>query len=427
MQLAAILMLSQMIFMLVASPLRGNSPTAFLAGSWAFVYTLQSVFAPDMISSLLATFTIFAITLSFSVGELIGCGGLSFTQFVQKRSGASMHSKNDQCDDAKKLKKHILLLSLIITIGVIAYAHAVGLFEARSFAELITLPGLARPDLMVGDRPTPIYSKVGILLAYSGVILALAYYYLYRWRWWLVLPMIGVILFGISQSGRAGTMIMLLQIVISIYLKQTIILRRSASRAFSHCLALPGALMAVVFIGGQFLREGFHSTESGDMLRVVTSLRSYLFGGVSAFSYWICQIYNWGTPTLGKYSFSSLFSSLGIAPQEPGVYNYYAPIAHGETSNLFTAYRSFIDDYSIVGACIFYCVAGIFIASITRRLLKGNRHLVLILIPLLSWLAFSPMASLTYFNSFLLSCIFPYLLVRKISKVGNDNDQISLC
>jgi oligosaccharide repeat unit polymerase len=344
---------------------------------------------------------------------------------MNDKAGALQVDEN--CHRARQLKKYIVFLSVIILLGVVAYAYVMGLFRAKSIAELIILPGTARVDMMTGELPTPIYSRIGILLAYPGVVLALAYYYIYKWRWWLILPMIGVIISGISQAGRAGTMIVLLQIIITVYLKQTIVLKKSLARTFFTCAVLPGTFMAIVFIGGQFLREGFHSMEFEDIARVINSLRGYLFGGISAFSYWICRIYNWGPPTLGRYSFSSLFSVLGIFPQAPGVYDYYAPIANGESSNLYTAYRSFIEDYTIVGACLLYFVAGVFIASIARKIVKGDETVVLVLIPMLSWLAFSPMYSVTYFNSFLLSCFLPYLLVRRIWRLTSGGDQILVC
>jgi oligosaccharide repeat unit polymerase len=312
-------------------------------------------------------------------------------------------------------------------VGVVMYAKAMGLLEARSFADLIILPGQSRVEFFAGERTKPLYSRIGFLLAYPGVVLALSYYYLYRWRWWLVLPMIGVVLLGMSESGRAGTMIILVQAVISVYLKNIIVLKRSAARILLKSVGLPGALMVVVFIGGQLLREGFRSTGIDDLFRVVNSLRAYLFGGVSAYSYWINKVYDWGPPTLGRYSFSSLFSVLGIFPQAPGVYDFYAPIApNGETSNIYTAFRSFIDDFTVVGACLIYFMAGIVMAFITRAVIKGKGNLIFILIPLLSWLALSPMFSTTYFDSFLMSCILPYLLVRRISEVKNGDHQIHM-
>jgi oligosaccharide repeat unit polymerase len=423
MELAAFLLLGLMIFMIVASPLGMISPSALLAGAWALVYTLQTVFAPDMRSSLLATSIIFLITLAFAVGEFIGCGGMKLDKPIGKERTAISSQASDDCKNARKLKLIVIFFGVFGLMGMVEYANVMGLLAARNLNDLILLPGIARYEVYSGERAIPMYSRIGVLFAYPGTVLALSYYYVYRWRWWLLLPIIGVLLFGMSQAGRAGTMIVLLQLVLSAYLKNVVVLKTKPTRTILKCAVVPGALMTIVFVGGQFLREGFHSTGREDVMRVIYSLRGYLFGGVSAFSYWIDNVYNWKQLTLGKYSFSSLFSVLGIAPQDDGVYNTYSPIAsNGDSSNLYTAYRSFIDDYSVLGACLFYLMAGIFIASMTRSLTKGKWRLILVLIPMFSWLAFSPMYSITYFNSFLLSCFLPYFLVQHLLEVESDDN-----
>jgi oligosaccharide repeat unit polymerase len=428
MELAAAVFVGLTAFMLVVSPLGRVSPSALLSGAWALVYALQSVFASDMRSSLLATFTIFTVTLSFAAGELIGCGGMRIKQHLPESQPPPSDMPVEGGHNASGLKSVIILFSVFGLLGLLEYAHALGLFEARSLADLITLPGLARFQMNTGERTVPLYSRACVLFSYPAVILALAYYFLYKWRWWLALPMLDVLLFGMSQSGRAGSMIVLVQLLISVYLKQILVLKRAPTRVFLSCALAPSMLMVIVFIGGQFLREGFHSLETTDVMRVIDSLRSYLFGGVSAFSYWITNIYDWSHPSLGKYSFSSLFSALGIAAQANGVYDSYAPIApNGDMTNLYTAYRSFIEDYSIVGASLCYFVAGIFIASIARSIVEGKKVLILVLIPLLSALAWSPLCSLTYFNSYLLSCFLPYLLVRRFWKANDSDCQIHVC
>jgi oligosaccharide repeat unit polymerase len=402
MELAGILLFGLMLFMVAGSPLGRISPSALLAGSWAVIYLLQSFFAPDMASSFLATLTIFTITLSFAAGELIGCGGVNLVRQPRSTQARSSTEIGQKVNKEKWLRSLVILFGVLGLLGVVDYAYAMGILAATSFASLLLLPGIARVQMFSGALVIPLYSRVCVLFAYPGVILALAYYYLYRWRWWLILPMIVVLLFGMSQSGRAGTMIVLVQIVISIYLKNILVLKSNASKLFLRCAIVPGALMAVVFIGGQFLREGFNSVGTEAVTRVVYSL-------------------------LGKYSFSSLFSALGIAPQVPGVYNFYSPIApNGDTTNLYTAYRSFIDDYSIFGACLFYFAAGIFIAFLTRCILKGKSAFILVLIPLLSWLALSPAFSITYFDSFLLSCFLPYFLVQRSWSVSDGPNQIHL-
>jgi hypothetical protein len=66
---------------------------------------------------------------------------------------------------------------------------------------------------------------------------------------------------------------------------------------------------------------------------------------------------------------------------------------------------------------MFYLLSGVCLGAMYRSFMSGNRQLVAVLVPLLSWLAFSPFASLTYFNSFLLSVFLPYAILRVVRKV----------
>lgn len=413
MQLAAFLLIILTVSMISLSRLHFASPTIILAGSWAFVFGLQSIFADDMASSFFATVAIFTITLSFALGEL------SAVSFLKSKNRNLLQIKNlnslrtNFLINEDRFKKVVLSLGIFGVFGAIYYAAALGLLRAGSFSELLFLPGEARAAIFAGDLQIPLLSRIGFVLAYSGVVLALSYYYLFTWRWWLILPMISVLLLGLSQAGRAGTIIVILQTILVVYLKNLLVLRRGYLVSAVKGILLPVVLLLLVFVGGQFLREGLSSTEGEDISRVFYSLRSYLFGGVSAFSSWFDYGFDWSMPTFGRYSFSSLFDALGIFPQAPGIYDEYFSIAsNGEISNIFTAYRSFIDDFTFFGACLFYGAAGFFISLIINKLACGRVYFISLAIPFLSWLMFSPLASLTYFNSFLISCFFPYFVIR---------------
>jgi len=184
-------------------------------------------------------------------------------------------------------------------------------------------------------------------------------------------------------------------------------------RRLSLYVLLP---IIIVALAGQLLREGALAEPDTVPVRVETLIRSYGFGGVSAFAFFIDHSVEWFSFTGGRYSFASLFGALGLAEQAPGVYTEYVPITpDGDTVNIFTAYRSFIDDFTIVGAAALYVVAGVVAGYGYQRFLGGSVLLISFLIPLLSWLAFSPWYSLTYFNSFLASLVGPYLVLRLLA------------
>jgi oligosaccharide repeat unit polymerase len=408
------LMLTVSAIIRLTSPLGALSPSFFLSSSWTFVYGLQTIFASDMISSYIATFTIFAITLSFVVGEVLGCGGLKIKKVNFNISRKNLNDKKNYIRKKNFLKRIVIVFGILSIFGSIQYAHALGLFDANSLDELISLPGIARVAIFSGEINVPFSSRVGFLLAFSGVVLSLSYYFLYSWHWYLSFPLVSVVLMGLSQAGRAGTIIVIMQILTVIYFKHVVNNNGIKIKFMLKLSMILTIIILIVFIGGQLQREGFSSNEVGEALRVLESLRGYLFGGVSAFSTWLVNFNIFTFPTLGRYSFSSLFNFLGLYEQAPGIYNEYSAISeYNETSNIYTAYRSFIDDFTILGACLFYLIAGYLIANKTTRFIAGDRAYISIIIPIFSWLLWSPMASITYFNSFLLSCFIPYIIVKK--------------
>jgi len=407
MEIAVILMGALAMVMAKLSIFRWLSPSVMLSGSWAIVFLLQSVFASDMYSSIYATMLIFIITLCFSLGEIVGLQNKAI-----KITFISQDALLNKCLPFKKnLKSIVVIFGVASIIGSLEYARALGIFDGNIIETLLAI-NVIREQIFTGEISASLISKVGILFGYSGVVLALSYYYYYEWRWWLLLPVISILIIGISQAGRAGIMIVLLQGLITMLLKKYYINRKTMNLSG---IFIPVLILMLVFYYGQLFREGFSNTDDGNFIRVAESLRAYLFGGVSAFSYYVENFMDLGQLTFGRYSFSSLFAALGIYSQEAGVYDQYAIISpYGETSNLYTAYRSFLDDFSLVGAILFYFLSGFFITRLYILFITKDMVLVSVLIPALSWLVFSPMYSLTYFNSFLLSCFFPYFILRKI-------------
>lgn len=384
------------------------TPATILCGSWAAVFLLQSVFASDMYSSIMATAAIFCITSSFVVGEVIGHA------FSLGKHGSGIQAIERRLDvsDRKfqaKIGAVVILMGLLAIIGSLQYMKALGLFDVSSLEEAMLATGAARVKLATSEITVGKLDKVGFLFSYSGVVLSTVYWYLFGWRWWLSVSSLAVLMSGIAQAGRAGTLIILLQWIIIIVLKGKV---TGNSKNIKKVAAI-FVLLVVIFFMGQMLREGFSSEWSDSAYKTLHSLRGYLFGGVSAFAFYVDNLMNLFSMTYGKYSFSSLFAALGIAPQEVGIYDQYVSISNeqGEVTNVYSAYRSFVDDFTIFGACSFYILSGIFIGYLYFRFIRGNELYVAILVPSISWLAFSPLASLTYFNSFLLSVFLPYIIL----------------
>ena len=409
MELAAILMLFLVTCSLLVSK-NNISPSFLLSGSFFSVYFLQSIFAPDMYSSTTATLIIFLISAFFILGEITGTLILAENSYRLINKEAVIGRNNLNSDQYKtRVAVIINCLGILALIGTYKYIVALGIFDSGDISSSILRIGAIREKIFTDEIYVSFFDRIGFLLSYTGVVLSIFYWYFFGWRWWLLIPSAAVLGLGMAQAGRLGLIVISIQWAVVLYIKT----RMTGDNRLRIRIFGIGSLIFGIFIFGQLFREGFQDLSMESISNIIQSLRGYLFGGVSAFAFYIDNIFDSNSLSYGKYSLSSLFAVLGIHEQDPGVYDFYASISeYGETTNIYTAYRSFIDDFSILGTIALYGLAGLIISSITRLFLLGHNYSLAIIVPLFSWLICTPLLSLTYFNSFLLSIIAPFIILR---------------
>lgn len=384
------------------------TPGLCLMASWTFVYIVQGIFARDMYFSAIAGFIVGVFCAAFLFGEYFGLGG-SFGGSEYVNTKIPHRSLVFPPQFQRSLSIIICIVGLYAMIAIVNYYFLLKGFSSGA-DDSILIPGV-REAIFADEIRLPGYIRIGITLAYVGVMFVLVYWILFGWKWYLIFPIISVVLFGFSQSGRAGTIIIMLQGFAAMYFRDVFFHRENPVQRFAYRTLTLLAITLAVFLGGQILREG---GEGGldDLLRIFAQLRAYLFGGVSAFSYYVDYWMVDSRLSLGRYTFSSLFQALGLFAQAPGVYDEYAPISTmGETTNLYTAFRSLIDDFKIPG-CILFCIgAGYSSGRFFAGAVRGNVSNFAPLISFYAWTLFSPLFSLTYFNSFLAAMILPWACI----------------
>jgi oligosaccharide repeat unit polymerase len=392
----------------------GLTPGICLLASWAFVYVIQGLFADDMYFSPIAGVVVSVLCVAFIFGEYLGTRG-----YIAAENGVNAEIiRREQVALPARFRRNLAII--IIVAGLYSMFATVNYYLLlRGFAsgsdDSILLSGV-REAIFADEIQLPAYIRAGITIAYVGVMFVLIYWVLFGWRFYFVLPVLSVILFGFSQSGRAGTIIIMLQAFAATYFRDLFFHRANPIRRFASRTFTLMAIGLIVFVGGQMLREGGEGS-ADDFVRIFHNLRGYLLGGISAFSYYVDHWMSTAPFSLGRYTFSSLYQALGLFVQAPGVYDEYAPISvTGETTNLYTAYRSLIDDFTIAGAIIFCVVMGFYSGRFFAGAMKGNFKYFGPIISLYTWALFSPLFSLTYFNSFLAAIILPWICIAYMSR-----------
>ena len=383
-----------------------DAPSVVLCAIWSTLFGLQLLIAPSMYSSNLGTLVAAMLLASFLIGEWLG-------RALTRDPGPSLSARPGPVQE-RRLATIVQVFGALSLILIVPFWNALGFFELGGVQSVLLSIGRIRAEAFAGDIELPTASKLGFIFAYVGVVLSATYYVLYGWKWWLAPSTLAVATIGLSLSGKAGIVAAVLQWLSAIVLRDRITGGgRSHLAALARRILLTGLLLTLLFILSMALRSATQDLNEAFLVNIAPFFETYLFGGISAFSYYVDHRIQWFAFNFGRYSFASLMDFLGIFQIHTGIYSTEAPVTpDGQSVNIYTALRSFIDDFSIFGAVAVFVLAGTWLGLLHRKFQEGRGHVAAFLIPAYSWLVFSPMASLTYFNSFLASLIVPSLLLR---------------
>jgi hypothetical protein len=140
--------------------------------------------------------------------------------------------------------------------------------------------------------------------------------------------------------------------------------------------------MGVVAISVLIQMLRYQYTTPLQALQVIGALRVAFFGYLGVFSDWF-QHGAWQQSNLswGAYSFAGIFQVTGLQVRTPGVYGDMAYLGpQGIPSNIFTIFRSLIEDFGFAGSLVALLIVG-FAAGLAFSARRTNRILS---IPILS-------------------------------------------
>lgn len=386
-----------------------------LAATWIVILFLKAIWAPDFYFSAEAAALICLFIFSFFCGDFL---------FAYASRNIPQPSKFNYIATLKEDKTfQRKLLSAIGAIGIISLIGSVLYLQyfIHYFGSLMNVLGagwLLRDALK--EIQVPLIIRLILLLNYSGVILTILYGFLYRFHFLNILPYLSVLLMGVTQAGRAGTIMILFQIFIAVFWSAIIKQKttkgnpkfeslnpdvRVVKKSFYLVL-----IVGVIFAAGELYKAQSALSELDD--KQLDTFKDYLFGGIAGFTYNL-QHPEFSDLFWGRYSFSSLFNLLGIYKAELGIYTTFVPLSDRSFSmgNIFTSFRPLIDDFGITGGMIFMFFLGLASSFIFLRSIWGSLTAISICIVLYTYLFHSFLLPITVHNSILLSIVVPPLVV----------------
>jgi oligosaccharide repeat unit polymerase len=172
----------------------------------------------------------------------------------------------------------------------------------------------------------------------------------------------------------------------------------------------------VLFVLVDVLRQSVGGQIS-DITLDVQRLSKYSFGSLAAFSSWFHQ-YKPDSATFGAYTFGGIFDLLGLQHREIGLYEAMVTLPGGEETNIYTALRGLIQDFTLGGAVflafLVSFVSGLLLSSLSRRtwisILFGAGYYAFIL--------GSPLTSVFTYNGIVLAWIVAAIVLRSSFKLA---------
>jgi oligosaccharide repeat unit polymerase len=279
--------------------------------------------------------------------------------------------------------------------------------------DLVTAGWEVREAMYGGQIELPLAIRTLSLVGYAAVPFALVYWIRYGYKNFLLLPFLSVILFGLTQVGRAGMLMVTLQVFFASFWRDKHKGRQYVDMRFGKRIVVILLVIICIFFLGQLLREQTFVIDQEIIQAQLLNFKYYAFGGMSAFGYYLDNRIGDEDLTGGRYTFSSIYQLLGIHAQEMGIYNQYLPATYDGfvNVNIYTAFRPMIEDFGLFGAVMFMFSLGL-ISSIGFRLaLRGSLSAIAFVIIIYTYLAFTVLAPLTQFSSYLVSIIIvPFTL-----------------
>jgi len=277
---------------------------------------------------------------------------------------------------------------------------------------LISLPGQLYDDRDAGILLIPWYIRYLTYFIMPSSLLSgiLIPFQDYPRKIICYIPIILAIVIGMVYTTRA-TILFSITLYLSGLFSSFIILKKD-DNIFSNIGSLLISVLLFLFlvfswIFLQWLRGG------GDndfiLYPIFNSIKSAVLGSTTVFTTWL-QNYKHHHVFFGLYTFAGPMDIIGLNDRQLGFYSEFVSLPFGY-SNIYTAFRGLIHDFTVTGSILICFFIGIFSQLSYQRCRDGN---VIWIIPLSLFFAFtffSPFISIFSSNSVIMAWFISFFLL----------------
>lgn len=376
------------------------SPGSFFSLCWSFFLIVPFIFAPEFNLNIYGLWYIAIFTMAFASGSIIG---YSFSS-----NDISSSKLVNSYFNYKTLIYSLIIFSTISALGIhLLLQFASSIYGSANYSiSLINLPNLIAIDRYSGYLDYPFIIKYSLYFIYPGNLLGGLLLSRKKnskiIKFILFVPMLEALLLGIIEGARTSILLGLI-LFFSAWLSGFMIRKKESNfrlSIFKTSFILGSVIISFsgIFIIIQWLRQGMDSLIV-DIL--VDRIRAYFFGYLSAFTQWFGEE---GSTTFngGSTTFAGPFNLLGIIDRPLGFYNPIS-ISNQISTNIFTALRGLIIDFSIPGSILIAFTLGFIIQIYYQINLEVSLLRTLPISMFYAFTLYSPLISIFHYNSILFS------------------------
>jgi oligosaccharide repeat unit polymerase len=377
------------------------SPGSFFASAWSFFTIVPLLFAPEFMVDLMGVWFIAILSMACVAGSVIAYKPPSIYSMVS--------------DEPNKINPSHLFRTLwiFILIGfggvILLFQHALNTYNFGYYSlGWVSIPNLISVDRYSGYINYPFIIKYSLYCIYpanllGGLLLSMRRIS-FKMKSLTIVPLLLALLLGIIEGARTSILLGLV-LFFSAWMSGAMIKgsNHNYKRSYFKMGLSGGALMiafTVFFVLIQWLRQGMDSIIV-DLL--IDRIRAYFFGYLASFTQWIGTI---DSPNLsgGLTTFAGPFNMLGVMERSLGFYD-PANISLGISTNIFTALRGLVLDFSIPGSILIAFIVGFFLQLSYQRGVLGTIINTLPISMFYAFTLYSPLISIFHYNSILFSWI----------------------
>lgn len=392
------------------------APGPFALLTWSVYLVVPLVMAPEYDVPAIGVWIILLLVMCIAIGADLGAG----------RTVVSLPGKPRELTQLRKMLNLSLFLSFLGFAGAL-YWGGVALKDNGldfSLAGFFSLGRILSVERYAGEPP-PFLARALVIWVFPAALLGgMSFTAVHRRRDRLLclLAMIPALLLSIIQATKANT-VMAGILGLSGYLAMRALARRSHHALFKRKAVLMVAGTVVTGLAFFFVVEALRSHKRQDEeVKMDTDwdrAKSTALGYLAVFSHWTASREGPGTLPfeLGTYTFGGVLEVAGVHPRQVGVYLESVSL-QGDDSNIYTAFRGLIDDFSLPGAAIFCFAAGLLAGCAYRYSLHGHETWTFGLAGFYAFLLWSPLGSLFVYNGPILALLVGALTLKRVTKAA---------